>query len=83
MIARVPKELTDSQINNIALSYDHSFGLHIDDDVREKELSEYGFKLFSGYTTKERERLIWEIKEIYRLIYRTLYEDHKLADDDL
>lgn len=66
-----PKELSDSEIYDIAMSFRHDFGLTVSEEYRKIDV------FSSGMTQKERELLVSDIKEFYRLIRRTLISNHK------
>jgi hypothetical protein len=67
VVVKLPEKLTDKEIRDICLSYDHSFGLPKPEGY-----------ITSGYSDEERKMLIFKVEEMYRLISRTLIENHKI-----
>lgn len=66
----LPENLTEKEIDDIMLSYDHSYGLTVTEEYREEDCL-----LLCGYTEQERELVRSQVAELYRLIKRTLQEN--------
>lgn len=67
-------ELTEDDINQICLWYDHSFGLTQTEEYK----NQANTLISSGYTKKEQEELKFHVKEIYHAIYKELVNKYKI-----
>lgn len=70
-IVKLPDRLTWVEIQDIGMSFRHDFGITLPESSREE------YPIDAGMTPSERKILIFEIEELYRLIKRTLTENHK------
>ncbi len=75
----LPEHLTDAEIDDIMLSYDHSYGLTISEEMRQE------CPIISGYTEMERVLVCDQVRELYRIMKEALQKNYamKLSAEEI
>ena len=71
--AFLPETLSDAELDSICLSVDHSYGLHLPDNIRAE------MPFVSGFTEQEKKDFQFLVKEMYSAIRKefVIPENHQ------